>query len=531
MKLIQNSFRKTHILSLVLIFITTLSFSQHDACRDACRFLAKGETKEALTTLDIIKKKSNSPTSLAEKWYVTTLIYCQENNIEKAYESAMKAVENGLPAERFLVEPRELLSNLHKYAPFKKWINENKKMLIHGPLLGSVTSNSASFWFRTADEAEIKVKLTEQGTTKEILSDAFVTSSKSDFTTVVKVESLKPNTKYDYQFYINGELQANKSAFITFPEENSPAKFQIAFGGGAGYTEKNERMWNTINSFNPIATLLLGDNVYIDDPEHQLTQQYCYYRRQSRPEFRNYVATNSIFSIYDDHDFGDNDCIPGPQIDSPSWKRDVWNTFKNNWANPAYGGGEKNPGCWYSFYIGEVHFIMLDTRYYRDLDNENMLSDFQKNWLMETLKTSKGKFKVLVSSVPWSPGVKPGSKDTWDGFENNREEIFSFIEKNRIEGVVLMSADRHRSDLRRIPRANGYSLYEMMSSRLTNVHVHDLMEKAKGSEFIMGYNNDCSFGLVEFDTEKREPEMTYEIINIDGDITDKRTIKLSKLKF
>jgi hypothetical protein len=57
------------------------------------------------------------------------------------------------------------------------------------------------------------------------------------------------------------------------------------------------------------------------------------------------------------------------------------------------------------------------------------------------------------------------------------------------------------------------------------------MEKANGSEFIMGYNNDCSFGLVEFDTEKREPEMTYEIINIDGDITDKRTIKLSKLKF
>ena len=55
-----------------------------------------------------------------------------------------------------------------------------------------------------------------------------------------------------------------------------------------------------MNTFNPIATLLLGDNVYIDDPEHQFTQLYCYYRRQSRPEFRRYVATNGIFSIYDD---------------------------------------------------------------------------------------------------------------------------------------------------------------------------------------------------------------------------------------
>jgi len=36
---------------------------------------------------------------------------------------------------------------------------------------------------------------------------------------------------------------------------------------------------------------------------------------------------------------------------------------------------------------------------------------------------------------------------------------------------------------------------------------------------------------VEFDTEKREPEMTYKIINIDGEIIDKRTIRLNELKF
>ena len=48
---------------------------------------------------------------------------------------------------------------------------------------------------------------------------------------------------------------------------------------------------------------------------------------------------------------------------------------------------------------------------------------------------------MLISSVPWSPGVKPKSRDTWDGYIDQREEIFSFIGDNTIGGVVLMAAD------------------------------------------------------------------------------------------
>ena len=66
-------------------------------------------------------------------------------------------------------------------------------------------------------------------------------------------------------------------------------------------------MWTTIDKRNVSALLLLGDNVYIDDPEHQLTQRYCYYRRQSRPEWKQLVGSTSVYSIYDDHDFGTND--------------------------------------------------------------------------------------------------------------------------------------------------------------------------------------------------------------------------------
>ena len=129
----------------------------------------------------------------------------------------------------------------------------------------------------------------------------------------------------------------------------------------------------------------------------------------------------------------------------------------------------------------DVDFFMLDCRYYRTNpfgEERTMLGPVQKKWLLNGLKKSKPTFKVIASSVAWASGAKPGSRDTWDGFPEEREEIFSLIEDNAIDGVVLLSADRHRSEAWKIPRPNGYPLYDLMSSRLTNVHTHELVPGA-----------------------------------------------------
>ena len=69
-----------------------------------------------------------------------------------------------------------------------------------------------------------------------------------------------------------------------------------------------------------------------------------------------------------------------------------------------------------------------------------------------------------------------------------------------------------------------------MSSRLTNVHTHGLVENAKGSEFIIGYNEKCSFGLLNFDTTASDPAINYTIVNIDGEAVGKVTLKLSQMQ-
>ena len=329
---------------------------------------------------------------------------------------------------------------------------------------------------------------------------------------------------------INDSKLFEDGSFTTPSDKGESGKLKIGFGGGAGYTPWYERMWDTLAFQSFDAFLLLGDNVYVDFPEVSEAQEYCYYRRQSRAEFRRFTPNVPIYAIWDDHDFTVNDGEGGAEIETPTWKRPVWNTFKNQWANPYYGGGKEHPGCWFDFSQGDVDFFMLDCRYYREnpkeVNDPSMLGAYQKAWLLKKLKSSKATFKVIASSVPWAKDTKPGSDDTWDGFPNEREEIFSFIEENKIDGVVLISADRHRSDAWKMQRPNGYVIYDFMSSRLTNVHTHDIMPNS-----LFGYNKKCSFGMLEFDTTLEDPSMTYTIKNIDNEEIHKMTVYKSELDF
>ena len=315
-------------------------------------------------------------------------------------------------------------------------------------------------------------------------------------------------------------------------KEDAPSdKFTIGFGGGSGYVPENERMWDTIGAIEPRALLLLGDNVYIDDPETPEMQRFHYYRRQSQPEWGKLAKIVPIYSIWDDHDFTTNDGWGGPDIEKPSWKRDVWEIYKENWDNPYYGGGKENPGCWFDFRIGDVHFIMIDGRYYRESpkdESPSMLGPVQMKWLKKTLTEKPATFTVICTNVPMAPKVKPGSKDTWDGYSDERSTIYQFIADQKIPGVVILSADRHRSDAYKVDTEieGMYRLFEFSSSRLTNQHVHKIIDHS-----LFGYNAKQSFGRVDFDLTAEDPTVKYTIINIEGKEIHDLTVKLSQLQF
>ena len=154
---------------------------------------------------------------------------------------------------------------------------------------------------------------------------------------------------------------------------------------------------------------------------------------------------------------------------------------------------------------------------------------FKKQWLKDTLRNSEATFKVIASSVPFSEGIKPGSKDPWDGYPEEREEIFSFIEKEKIEGVLLITRQIVTGliSVRYLVQKDMIFL-EFVSGRITNRHVHSVV---KTHGLVWGYNKTCGYCLLDFNTTKKNPEMKFEAYDNSGKLLFAQKVLAADLKF
>lgn len=453
--------------------------------------------------------------------------------LDAAADHMHRALELGLPPSRFLLGSHAGLEPLREHPAWRELAERRGPEALHGPMLGCLGPRGVRMWMRAAEHTLIRVVVDRSpDLDRNPLHSAARSDPQRDCTSVVQVGGLEPGTRYHYAVLLGpgpGGEPVARGSFVTAPETGAPCRIRVAFGGGAGFVPEHERVWDAIRSFEPDALLLLGDNVYIDSPESPRLQRYGYHRRQARPEFRRLVGRTPVYAIWDDHDFGTNDCSGGPLLDEPAWKLPVWRTFRDNWCNPSFGGGQQQPGCWFDFHLGDVHFILLDGRFWRtpggpDGRPATMLGPAQKSWLLERLRSSRATFKLLCSPVPWVLDAKGDSPDTWRGFREERLEIFDLLARERVTGVILLSADRHRSDRWKIERESGYPLHELSSSRLTNQHTHPTMAAAEFS-----YNRTPSFGLIDIDTTLEDPTATYRIVTLDGEVVHTFALPLSRL--
>ena len=247
---------KASFLILICFYNSQSLLAQHDIQRNAVREIARGEYDKAAKTLKSGKKPDSGP---AETLYVEMLSLLAQDKIEEAELKAKAARSMGLPHGRFMAGPRELLSKLPQST------KTNDISLVHGPMIGNLSSDGASFWMRTNKEANISVTIGSIKSSAKTLAD-------NDFTAVIRLNGLSPKKKYNYKIQVDGKpVKLEKTSFITPPASGKPGSFAVGFGGGGGFIPKWEYMWDTIRTQNPIAFLMLGDNVYIDDPDHDLT--------------------------------------------------------------------------------------------------------------------------------------------------------------------------------------------------------------------------------------------------------------------
>lgn len=465
----------------------------------------------------------------AESHFIRAVALTQLDEIDQAEAAMQAALDAGMPFGRFLAGPRDLLAPLAATATFALHAASPNKEIVHGPMLGAVTDTTAGVWIRTAEETSFEVVATADG---ERHTASGTTTVDQDYTGTATLAGLSPDTTYSYQVLVdagtppalqpqsNPQSQSQSPSYTlrTSPPAGASGTVTIAFGGCAGYTPANERMWDTIAAHSPQALLLLGDNVYVDLPEQPGPfHDYTYYQRQSRPEFRRLVSATPVYAVWDDHDAAFDDIWLGPYVDRPAWKQPMVEHFRRNWNNPA-SGSASHPGVWFRFSLGDVDFFLLDGRTYRTnpfVEERTMLGPVQKAWLLDGLRASEAMFKVIASPVAWADGAKAGSRDTWSGFPEEREQIFRFVEENDVLGVVLLSSDRHRSEAWAIERESGYAFHDLLSGQLTNIHTHPVEPGA-----LFSYNLKDSFGLLTFETAGEEPRVTYEIYSIDDELVE-----------
>ena len=227
-------------------------------------------------------------------------------------------------------------------------------------------------------------------------------------------------------------------------------------------------IWQSIKDEDLNYFIFLGDNVYGDTPSGSLRKMKSAYDKQKKvlPDFLDDI---SIFSIWDDHDFGIND--GGADY---RFKRQAQELFIDFWEIPKEDDRSNRDGIYFSkneiFFDKKFKFIFLDTRFFRSklkgkksnyVENiepdATILGDDQWMWLENELKNDFD-FLFIFSSIQIIATDHRFEK--WSNFPNERVKLFELLEQFS-DKTMFFSGDRHRAG---IYRKNG--IIEVTSSSM-----------------------------------------------------------------
>jgi alkaline phosphatase D len=386
-----------------------------------------------------------------------------------------------------------------------------------GPMLGHVSSTNALIWAKASGPARLGVRIGQ----KEDLSEGRVVSgplleAASGFMGALALTGLQSSRRYFYSVLLDSRpaMLPPYPAFDTAPVEGAQGRVRFAFTSCVGY-----HGYDAAPGYADLATrtnfdllLMLGDNHYANTSAAPVQRRY-YADQRRQSGWRELAAHIPIYAIWDDHDFG-----PDNSDGRMKGKAEALQTFKQHWANPAYGEPD-NPGVYFKFTRGDVDFFMLDGRYHRDpnkatnLVGKTMLGAKQIEWFKRELLASKARVKVLVSGGEWQ---SKGTDDSWTSFKREREEIFQFIEDYHLQGVLLISGDRHYTAAYQVLG----KWIEVTSGPLGSANA---AEKNLPEMFLNFSNTKAKLYCVyDLDTSLAEPAVTLEVYRVGEGLAERR---------
>lgn len=363
---------------------------------------------------------------------------------------------------------------------------QDHPLLSAGPMNTYAEMTEVGVWVQTKADASVRLRYWPQGAASpaKAATQTIQTSAVGDHIAVFTIAGLPFGTKFDYEVEINGQLvpRSYPLRFQTQPLwrwQSEPPEFRIAFGSCAYFNDTpfdrpgrpyggDHEIFDALAKKQPDMMLWLGDNVYYREADW-LTESAMRYRwRHNRafPGLQPILGFAQHYATWDDHDYGPNDSDRSFRL-----KGEALKVFADYFPAVRYGTPE-TPGTFQRFEWGDVEFFMLDDRYHRTPnrmpvdDDRTMLGKAQLQWLKDSLVNSQAVFKVVVCG-----GQMLNPITLYEGFgqfEAERKDLFDFLAKANISGLLFLSGDRHIGELIKVrwPGA-AYDWYDFTSSPLS----------------------------------------------------------------
>ncbi len=375
-----------------------------------------------------------------------------------------------------------------------------------GPVVGSVTAESARIYIRTDVPTEFDIELD----TLQSFGTSFVVSDSTradQFNTVIAdVSGLSPFKKYYYRYSFDGQVQDSVYSFTSFPEEGAQGHYKIVVGS-CNYFE-NFPLFGHIKDFDPMLFVHLGDWLY---PPSTFGWNYnlfpdrianAFSFRYNDPNMSGFVLNNTAIDyVYDDsycHNGNQGNTFPSinaVELAPDSFFYDLVtvefdsavipgaiNGYFDHF--PAYEAVDTTIGIHHSFKLGNVEFFMLDLRnpaspqnapfvYHSETNlytfepdtNHSLMGAEQRQWLLNGLQNSTADWKIIGSSVMFNKRFKmfmdaamqiqaldPSLIEYawslayfWHAYPADLNGVLDFVEENDIRDVIVISGDSHSS--------------------------------------------------------------------------------------
>ena len=307
----------------------------------------------------------------------------------------------------------------------------NKPNIVRGPYLQVATDTSMVVRWRTDAAVRGRVRY---GTSLKSL-DNFVDDLSLKNEHEIKITGLTPKTKYYYSIgTLKDTLQYGAdNYFSTLPVPGQEGLYRIGVFGDCGYLSVNQakvrdEFLKYLGTNDLEAWILLGDNAYNDGNDMEYQAKFF------NPYKDNLLKKYPVFPAPGNHDYHDADF-------SAEYAQNNHTTpYYQNFSMPVNGesGGvaSGNP-AFYSFDIGNIHFISLDS--YGKEDNKYFLHDTigpQVQWLKKDLEANRNKGWVITywHHPPYSKGTH--DSDTDDIMSGVRENLLRILDRYEVDLVL-----------------------------------------------------------------------------------------------